>query len=564
MSPKGTTSDVPARCALGDPQFDRRYRAISARDERFDGQFITAVTSTGIYCRPSCPARTPMPAHVIFFLTAAAAQQAGFRACRRCRPDASPGTPEWNLRHDLVSRAMRLIEDGIVDREGVDALASRLGHSPRHVQRLLVAELGAGPRALARARRVQTARSLLTSTDLSIADVAFAAGFGSVRQFNDTFREIFAERPREVRARFRGHGPALPPSAERSTPSGAQLPSVPLDVELPVRSPFDAVGVFRFLAERAITGVEIAEVGTPDRLRYARTLMLPHGPGALDLVATPGGSDGLRTWSVRAHLELSSLADVTPAVARARRLLDLDADPRAIDSALASDPALAPLVAATPGVRLPGAVDPQELVVRAMVGQQISVTTARAHLSRLTAEIGEPVHSSIPGLTRLFPATASIAALTRPDTGDTLDPDRPLRLPGAQLRAVIDVARAFEAGELTIHQAMEPADVRERLLARPGIGPWTTAYVVLRLFNDPDVWLTGDVALLAGARAVGLIGSLTPDGGSRPPLRRLHATLADRADAWAPWRSYAVIHLWRAATATTHTSPPLSIPRRTS
>lgn len=523
------------RCTVGDDLFAERYRAIDARDTRFDGQFFTAVSSTGIYCRPSCPARTPKPQNVTFYLTSAAAHEAGFRACKRCLPEAAPGTPEWDLRRDLAGRAMRLIGDGVVDREGVDGLAARLGYTPRHVHRLLVGELGAGPLALARARRAQTARALLVGSDLSLADVAFAAGFGSVRQFNDTVQEVFAARPSDLRAQARARG-------TRATPDPAARPDehapVRLEVDLPVRQPFDAPGVFRFLAMRAVAGVEVADLTAPDRLRYARTLALPHGPAAVDVVATRARADG---WRVRVGLELTAVADVAPAVARVRRMLDLDADPVAVDAALAADPALAPLAARTPGIRVPGAVDPHELVLRALVGQQISVAAARTHLTRLAAHAGSPSPSAVPGLDRLFPTPAQVvAAVPEPVAGEPLDPDRPLRLPGQAVRAVLATCRSLADGSLPVHVGADPDDLRARLVARPRIGPWTAAYVAMRVLGDPDAWLDGDVALLAGARAAGVL-----DPGPASPAA--HRLLAGRATAWAPWRSYAAMHLWQAA-----------------
>jgi len=533
------------RHAPGDPGFEERYRAIDARDTRFDGQFVTAVSSTGIYCRPSCPARTPRREHVTFYRTSAAAHEAGYRACKRCLPEATPGTPEWDLRRDAVGRAMRLIGDGLLDRGGVDALAAELGYTPRHVHRMLVAELGAGPQALARARRAQTARALLVGTALPVTDVAFAAGFGSVRQFNDTIREVFAVRPSELRARARradAAGASVAPAAgpgRAAAGAGAGAPQVRLDLALPVRQPFDARGVLGFLAVRAVAGVEVADLPADGPLRYARTLALPHGPGAVEVVATPdrGG------WRLSARLELASLADVGTAVARVRRLLDLDADPAAVDAALSADPVLAPLVAATPGTRVPGTVDPAELVVRAIVGQQISVAAARGHLGRLVAAVGAPYASGVPGLDRLFPTPEEVlAAVPAPVPGADPDPARPLRLPARQVAAVLAAADALADGTLPAHVGADPAELRARLVALPGVGPWTAAYVAMRVLGDPDAWLTGDVALVAGAVASGALDPGLP----RPAA---HRALAERAAAWSPWRSYAAMHLWRAAAA---------------
>lgn len=527
-----------ARCVQGDPQFEERYRSIDARDTRFDGQFFTAVRSTGIYCRPSCPARTPKPENVTFYLTSAAAHEAGFRACKRCLPDAAPGTPEWDVRRDIVGRAMRLIGDGVVDREGVDGLSRQLGYTSRQVSRILASELGASPLALARARRAQSARALLVGSDLPITQVAFAAGFGSVRQFNDTVREVFDARPGELRTRF-GRGRSEIASESRITrePRPSNTP-VRLELALPVRQPYDAPGVFSFLAARAASGVESADLTDTARLRYARTLALPHGPSAFEVVAAQAGA---HEWSFQVHLELSDVADVAPAVARVRRLLDLDADPQSIDTALSADPMLAPLVTRTPGIRVPGAIDPHELVVRALVGQQISVVAARGHLSRLATELGTPYASSFAGLNRLFPSPAQLAAgVPEPPASGPLDPDRPLRLPRQSIRAVAATAQALADGTLSVHVGSDFAELRERLVARPRIGSWTAAYIALRVLGDPDAWLNGDVALVTGARALGALDAELPPAMS-------HRMLAQRALDWAPWRSYASMHLWQAA-----------------
>ncbi|WAP53192.1 hypothetical protein OL239_09155 [Arthrobacter sp. ATA002] len=308
-------------------------------------------------------------------------------------------------------------------------------------------------------------------------------------------------------------------------------------VELPARQPFDAPGIFGFLAARAVHGVEAADLSCAGGLRYARTLTLPHGPAAARITATKtaGGQ-----WRLRADLELASLSDTAPALARVRRLLDLDADPLVIDAALAADPALAPLVERTPGIRISGAVDPHELVVRALVGQQISVVAARTHLTRLTAHAGPAYASSIPGLDRLFPAPEDILArVPEPVPGEVLDPGRPLRLPGQAIRAVVAAARDVASGELDVQPGSNPEILRARLLARPRIGPWTAGYIAMRVLGDPDAWLPGDVALVAGAKAAGVL-----EGGLGAAAA--HRTLAARAAGWAPWRSYAAMHLWQA------------------
>ncbi|MGH2943210.1 MAG: bifunctional transcriptional activator/DNA repair enzyme AdaA, partial [Solirubrobacteraceae bacterium] len=303
---------------------DRCWQAIEAGDPRFDGWVFCGVTSTGIYCRPSCPARTPKRANVRFYATAAGAQAAGFRACKRCRPDASPGSPQWDRRADLVGRAMRLIGDGVVDRDGVRGLARRLGYAERHVHRQLVAVVGVGPLALARAQRAQTARILLETTAISSTEVAFAAGFGSIRQFNATVREVFAMTPGELRARARRQG--------RAEDSGA------VSLRLPYRPPLDADGLLGYLALRAVPGVEEVRDGA-----YRRSLRLPRGSGTVELRPVAG--------HVRASFRLDDLRDLAAAVQRSRALLDLDADPHAVSEALGADALLGPLVRAAPGRR---------------------------------------------------------------------------------------------------------------------------------------------------------------------------------------------------------------------
>ncbi len=333
-------------------------RAVSSRDERFDGWFYTGVTTTGIYCRPSCPAMTPHARHMEFYPSAAGAQRAGYRACKRCRPDASPGSPEWNVRQDAVARAMRMIADGVVDTEGVSGLARRLGYSPRQVERLMLAEVGAGPLALARAQRAQTARTLVEGTTLSLAEVAFAAGFASIRSFNETVRTVYALTPRELRRR----GDAAARSAVPAEQS--------LTLRLAHREPLHVPSLFGHLAGTAVPGLERWHEGG-----FERTLHLPHGPGWVRLVP--------RQRYVEARLSLTDLKDLTVAVNRCRRLLDLDADPMAVDLALSADPALRPLVAAAAGVRLAGTVDPHELALRVVIGQQVSTASAATTTSRL-------------------------------------------------------------------------------------------------------------------------------------------------------------------------------------
>jgi AraC family transcriptional regulator of adaptative response / DNA-3-methyladenine glycosylase II len=496
--------------------FEQRYRAASTRDARFDGMFVTAVKTTGIYCRPSCPARTPKPANVEFFATAAGAHEHGYRACKRCLPDAVAGSPEWNLRSDVAGRAMRLIADGVVEREGVEGIAERLGYTARHLNRLLVAELGAGPLALARAQRAQTARQLLVGTDLPISDVAFASGFGSIRQFNDTIAEVYALSPSALRAARRSPAPpgwSDDPAVRRSRSSGTSAVlggGVRISLSLPVREPFDAAGVFAWLAARAVPGVEDA---SPDH--YSRTLRLPGGPATFTVRPT---IEGLQLEATPA-----TLADLGTLVARVRRLFDADADPVGIDAALTAEPRLAASVERTPGIRLPGTVDPVEMLFRALVGQQISVAAARTHLGRLAAAAGEPLPGATAELSLVFPTPEAIA-----EHGGSV-----LTGPGTRIANIVRIAGRLASGDLTLGYGDDPAAQRRVLTAEAGIGEWTADYVAMRVLGDPDVLPVGDVALRTGAGRLGL-----PD---RP------RDLAEWGRTVSPWRSYASLHLWRKA-----------------
>ena len=473
------------------PSEEACYRAVTGRDRRFDGWFFTAVTSTGIYCRPSCAARTPRRGNVRFFSTAAGAQRDGFRACKRCRPDASPGSPDWDVRADLAGRALRLISDGVVDRDGVDGLARRLGYSARQVHRTLIGEVGAGPLALARSQRARTARTLLETTQLPASDVAFAAGFASIRQFNDTLQAVFASSPTQLRTRRAGR-------------SGS--PGV-LELRLAYRAPLDVVRLLRWHGLHAVSGVEHF-VDDPQRPVFTRTLALPHAAGRVQLF--PGGP----RW-VCARLELNDQRDLAAAVARVRRLLDLDADPLSVAAVLGADPALAPLVAARPGLRSPGTVDGVELALRTVIGQQVSLRGARAVTARIVAEHGTRAFDDEPGL--LFPTAAQMAEV---------DPAT-LPLPRARGRTLVGLARALAEGAITVDAGADRRETRALLLALPGVGPWTADYVAMRALGDPDVLLSSDLAVRRVARLI-----------SVDLLRH---------QQWAPWRSYVTQHLWAVA-----------------
>ncbi|MFI2184479.1 AlkA N-terminal domain-containing protein [Streptomyces sioyaensis] len=472
---------------------ERCVRAVQSKDARFDGWFYTAVLTTRIYCRPSCPVVPPKPENMRFYPSAAAAQQAGFRACKRCRPDASPGSPQWDERADLVARAMRLIADGIVDREGVPGLAARLGYSTRQIERQLLAELGAGPLALARAQRAQTARLLVETTALPMAEVAFAAGFASIRTFNETVREVFALSPTELRQRAR-------PGPRTAAPGTLAL-------RLPFRQPLNPDNLFGHLAATAVPGVEEWRDGA-----YRRTLRLPYGHGIVALAPRPDHID--------CRLSLTDLRDLAGAIARCRRMLDLDADPEAVDGLLREDPRLAPLVDKAPGRRVPRTVDADEFALRAVLGQQVSTAAARTHAGRLVRAHGERVDDPGGGLSHLFPSPAALAGL---------DPES-LAMPRTRRATLTGVIAALGSGTLQLGVGSDRDEARAQLATLPGIGPWTVECIAMRGLGDPDAFTPTDLGLRRAAAGLGL--PATP------------AALVRHAALWRPWRAYAVQYLW--------------------
>lgn len=477
------------------------YRAIQSRESRFDGVFFTAVITTGIYCRPSCPAKTPLVRNVSFFPTAAAAQNAGYRACKRCRPGASPGSPEWNLRADVAGRAMRLIAEGVVDREGVCELARRLGYSERQVHRQLHHELGAGPIALARAQRCETARMLLEMTDLPVSEIAFAAGFRSIRQFNETTKSIFAQTPSEIRQH----------RTERGNPfTGSGV----IELRLAFRQPFALDGLLAFLAMRAVTGIEEA-----DESFYRRVMRLPHGLGILECsrsrLSLEDSTIGVRLW-------IDDLRDLTSAVARCRRLLDLDANPLAIVDVLGEDQFIGQLVRSLPGLRLPGHVDAEELAIRAVLGQQVSVAAARRLTGQLVFRYGEPLDQPFGSLTHAFPTATQLARL------DEID----LPMPRSRCATILALARAIADGTIDLSPGADRNLVADDLERLKGVGPWTSSYIRMRGLGDPDAFLESDLGVRRALEALGYPGD--------------KASALGFAQAWRPWRSYGLMHLWNA------------------
>ena len=487
--------------------FDRCYRAVQSKDARFDGWFVTAVLTTKIYCRPSCPVRPPFARNVRFYRTAAAAQRAGFRACKRCRPDASPGSPEWNVRGDVVARAMRLIADGTVDREGVTGLAAHVGYTTRQLERLLQAEVGANPLAVARAQRTQTARVLIETTDLPFGDVAFAAGFSSIRQFNDTVRTVCDLTPTALRQRAQA----------RFGRDGGSAGT--LSLRLPVRTPFAYEGLFGHLAASAVAGVEEVRDGA-----YRRTLRLPSGNGIVSLTPQPD--------HVRCLLVLDDFRDLSTAIARCRRLLDLDADPEAVVDALGADTALSAVVAKAPGQRIPRTVDEAELALRVVLGQQVSLKAARTHTRRIVAAYGRPVTDVNGGLTRVFPAVEQLAEI---------DPAH-LAFPKSRQRCLTALIRALAHGDVELDPGCDWNRARQQLQALPGVGPWTAEVIAMRGLGDPDAFPVSDLGVRLAAKQLGLPADPDP--------------LTERSLRWRPWRSYATQHLWTALDHAVNEWPP--------
>lgn len=488
--------------------FDRCYRAVQARDARFDGWFVTAVLTTQIYCRPSCPARPPHARNMRFYPTAAAAQRAGFRACKRCRPDASPGSPEWNVRGDAVARAMRLIADGTVDREGVSGLATRVGYTVRQLERLMQAEVGAAPLALARAQRTHMARVLIETTDMPFGDVAFASGFSSIRQFNDTVRTVCDLTPTQLRRKARTRF-----GRDDAVGTGA------MSLRLPVRTPFSYTGLFGHLAASAVPGVEEVRDGA-----YRRTLRLPRGTGIVSLRPHPD--------HVRCRLVVDDFRDLPTAIARCRRLLDLDADPEAIVDALGADEELGTLVGKAPGQRIPRTVDEHELAIRVVLGQQVSMQAARTHTGRIVAAYGRPISDPDGDLTHLFPAAADLRDIDA----------RHLAFPRSRQRTLTALIAALNSGDVRLDSGCDRNAAREQLLRLPGIGPWSAEMVAMRGLGDPDAFPATDLGVAVAARQIGL-----------PTTPRL---LVEHSNRWRPWRSYATQHLWTALDHSVNQWPP--------
>ncbi len=476
-----------------------RTKAILSRDTRFSGRFFVGVVTTRVYCRPGCPAPLPKPKNMRFYTYAAAAEDAGFRPCRRCRPETAPGSPVWDGTSATVSRALKRIFDGD-GHESVEALSERLGLGSRHLRRLFAEHVGASPASLQRTHRVHFARRLLDETSLPVSEVAFAAGFESVRRFNDAIRATFHRAPRELRRASKGK--------ERAPATG--MPEKTLTLKLPVRPPFDATALFSFLRDRALPGIEAVRGHA-----YSRTIE-SRGRAGIVTVSHEAGREFLSL-----SLNFSPGPDLLDFVRRTGRIFDVDADPLAIGTVLSRDPLLAPLVAARPGLRVPGAWDPFEIAVRAILGQQVSVRGARTLAGRLVAAFGRPLEDgSVEGLTHVFPGPAALAVSDLSKIG----------VPRARANAIRALASAVHTKKVELAATRGLDDLEQRLCALPGIGPWTAQYVALRAFGEPDAFPAGDLGLRRALETAGVSADAT--------------ALRARAASWSPFRAYATLHLW--------------------
>lgn len=476
------------------------YRAMLARDTRFDGRFFVAVRTTGIYCRPICPARPPKPENCTFLPTAAAAQEAGYRPCLRCRPESSPDLGAWRGTSATVSRALALIEAGALDAADVEALAERVGVGERQLRRLFRQHLGAAPVTVAQTRRVLLAKQVIHETDLPMTEVALASGFGSIRRFNETFRQLYGRPPLELRRR-------------RS--AGERAPGSAITLTLPFRPPYDWEAMLAFLAMRAIPGVEMADD------RYRRVIELDGVFGTIE-VAPAVDRDALL-----ATIRFPRLDALPSIIARIRRVFDLAADRQAIGTQLSRDRVLAPLITERPGLRVPGAWDGFEIAVRAILGQQVSVVAATRLAGKLVEAFGAPVSlPGLPKLTRAFPTAGRLAGADVAAIG----------MPRARGAAISALAAAAAADPRLFHPRATLDEAIACLRRLPGIGEWTAQYVAMRAMRESDAFPTGDIALLR---------ALADDEGRRPEPAQMLA----RAESWRPWRAYAALHLWTADAA---------------
>ena len=479
------------------------YRAVLARDARYDGRFFTCVKTTGIYCRPICPARPPKLQNCIFVPTAAAAQEAGYRPCLRCRPESSPDLDAWRGTSATVSRALKLIESGALDENDVDDLADRLEIGQRHLRRLFRQHIGAAPVTVAQTRRVLLAKQLIHQTDLSMIDIAMASGFGSVRRFNETFDQLYGRPPSELRRRAAGNRSSAPQ----------------VELLLPYRPPYDWEAMIRFLQLRAITGVEVVSSDS-----YCRVIELGNAVGTIHVTHAPEQS------ALRVAVRFPQLSALSTIITRIRRMFDLSAEPGAIAEVLSADPILAPLVKARPGLRVPGGWDGFEIAVRAVLGQQITVKGATGLAGRLVAAIGKPIDDGAEGygLTHAFPKPGRFNPRALAEFG----------IIQSRAAALVEIAAAADRDPHLFETRKDLEDAIAHLRKLPGVGEWTAHYIAMRAMGETDAFLAGDVALQR---------TLAARGKRMTPVK-----LLARSQRWRPWRAYAVLHLWMSQSICKH------------
>jgi len=481
------------------PAGDVLEQARKARDPRFDGRFFIGVRTTGIYCRPVCPVKMPRAENVTFFASAAAATEAGYRPCLRCRPESSPGTPAWQGTSTTVRRALRLIDEGALDRGSVAGLSDRLGVTSRHLNRLFTTHLGASPKTVAQTRRLHFAKRLIDETRLPMTEIALSAGYGSIRRFNDHFRQTYQRSPSELRTERRTAVASVAATAAES-----------LVLRLSYRAPCDFPALLDFYRVRATPGVEA--VGET----YRRNFLLDGESGRFEVTDTGD--------AISCRIEGGSPRALMDIVRRVRGMFDTDAVPAEVHTALGRDPVMAGLVASDPGLRLPGAFEPFETAVRAIVGQQVSVKGATTVMGRIVERYGRQTrHGAV------FPGSAELAELA-PDS---------LPMPGKRAMAIKALAMGIQRGDVSLDQPDDDA-LRRSLLAIPGIGPWTADYIALRVRADPDAFLVGDLVI-------------------RRMMETLYSVTSEKdmlaiAEHWQSWRGYAGLYLWRHAARLTESS----------
>jgi AraC family transcriptional regulator of adaptative response / DNA-3-methyladenine glycosylase II len=484
------------------------YQAMLSRDRRFDGCFFVAVTTTGVYCRPICPAPKPKIKNVVFYSTSAGAECAGFRPCKRCRPDASPGTPIWSGTSATVSRALQLINCGYLDEHSVQQLGMLLGISDRQLRRLFKSHLGASPHAVALTRRLDFARKLIDETHLSMTDIAFTSGFESIRRFNDAVKKRFGESPTNLREALK----------KTNTSNGSKNLMV---LHLPFRPPLDWPALLSYLKARQIKGVEVI-----DKNRYCRSIRMREKTrdrkntvhhGVFMVTMRDSGSH------LELTLQISGTENLMNIVQRIRRIFDLEADPLFIFNHLKKDPVLSPIISSFPGFRVPGGWDNFEIAIRTIIGQQVSIRAANTITGRLVQRYGTPINNSfIPGITHLFPTPEILATADLAGIG----------LPAKRAGTIQVLAAKIANKEIVLEGIVNTEAIKIQLMKIPGIGQWTTEYIAMRALREPDAFPAADLALKRELNEMSQQAEYISRDINRP-------------DIWRPWRAYAAIVLWR-------------------